>query len=72
MILAQYTQNDECGMTFAQADQAVSHIGLNFKIVNEYIDPKNFDNPIQTVVTDQYYTIVRFNSYTLNEIYIRK
>ena len=72
MILATYTPNDECGMSLYSINEDVPYIELFFKIVNEYIDPKNFENPIQTAVTDQYYTILRYNAYTLGDIFIRK
>ena len=71
-LTASYTPNNECGMSLLQVSEDVNYISLYFKIINEYIDPKNFEDPIQTVVTDKYYTVLRYSSFTLNDIYIRK
>ena len=71
-VRATYVPNEECGMTFQQYVDDVRTIYLNFFIANEYIDPKDFDNPIQIAFKDYYNTFIEIDSQTYADLYIRK
>ena len=73
-ILAEviYEYNDEWGMTFNDYINDVSHIELVFIIANEYIDPKNHDNPIQVTINDHHYVMLESQSRTYFDLLVQK
>ena len=59
-------------MTFNDYINDVSHIELVFIIANEYIDPKNHDNPIQIAVNDHHYVMLESKSRTYFDLLVQK
>ena len=68
----QYTPNDECGMSENEFYTDILYIELNYFIVNEYIDPKNFENPIQKTFKDIHYSYLKMFVHNLIDLDIRK
>ena len=72
LITVGYTPNDECGMTFQEYVQEANLIEFNFLISNEYIDPKNTNDPIQIATKDQFYHFIETDTQIFSDIYIKK
>ena len=71
-ITVQYTSNDECGMSYDEYSRSFFHIELKLVIANEYIDPKNFENPIQIAMKDHFYAMLKVDSITYFDLLIKK
>ena len=67
-----YIHNSECNISFFDYRIDVEYIELALIVANEYIDPKNFEDPIQVVVKDHYYTLLELNSQTYMDVYVKK
>ena len=59
-------------MTFDEYLYDVREVQIMIVTTNEYIDPKNYDNPIQVVTNDHYYAILDTNSITYFDLLIQK
>ena len=72
LIEAKYEPNNEWGMTFDEYINDLQYVELILIIANEYIDPKNHDNPIQTAINDHYYVMLESQSRTYFDLFVRK
>ena len=71
-ITVEYEPNEEWGMTYDQYVNDVKYVELMFIIANEYIDPKNYDNPVQVEINDHYYVGVDPRSATFMNLFVQK
>ena len=72
LITVGYAPNEECGMTFQEYIENLSPIELNLVINNEYIDPKDFENPIKKTLTTDYNYYININFQTISDLFIKK
>ena len=59
-------------MTDEEFLEDVYEVRVDFLIANEYLDPNKIQDPVQTVITNQYYASTSPKFYTSYDIYIEK
>ena len=72
IIRISYIPNDECGMTFEEYSKYVRYLDIGFMVSDEYIDPKNIENPIQIAIKDHLHYFIEAHSPVITDMYIRK
>ena len=69
MILFYYQYDSSCPLSFEEYVDNIQYASLNLIVTNENFDPSNIDNPIGTVINDNYNTYFSpkvFNRYLLS------
>ena len=67
-----FEPNRSCGMSFEEYMQEMESINLAIYSSNEFLNPFNFDDPIQTVLDDKYSVIIDPRVMSFYRYYIRK
>ena len=67
-----FEPNHSCGMSFEEYMQEIRSIDLVIYSSNEFLNPFNFDDPIQTVLDDKYTLLIDPRVMSYYRYYIRK
>ena len=67
-----YKPNTNCALTYEEFLSSIEFLSFNMIIANEYFDPSNNEDPIKTVLNDQYRVKVSPDRVTRYEIFIQK
>ena len=59
-------------MTYDEFVTKTKYFVFNLVIANEYFDPYNRDDPVQTTTNDQYYITFSADRYAEYEVFIEK
>ena len=54
MIEFFYEYQSDCPITYEDYLDSIQHSALNLIVLNEYFDPSDIENPIGTVINDDY------------------
>ena len=71
-IFLSYNENLDCRLTYSNYISRLYEVKIQFVILNEYFDPSNQDDPIKTVINDQYYKFISPRSYNYYEVFVEK
>ena len=71
-LVVNFDPNQSCGMTFENYMEQVLEINLAIYFSNEFLNPYNFDDPIQTLLEDKYRMILDPRVISYKRFYIRK
>ena len=63
---------DSSWATFEEFKEEVARVSIYYLVVDESFNPTNFDDPISTVVNDQYFTSTDPSVYSFYDILIQK
>ena len=72
MLGVSFKSDSSCGMSYEEFLLDVSRVNILLLVGNEIINPHNFDDPVQTIVDDQYTMIVDPKQLTYVDLYLRK
>ena len=72
MLGVSFNPYSSCGMSYEEFLQDVSRVNILLLVGNEIINPHKFDDPVQTIVDDQYTMIVDPKQLTYVDLYLRK
>ena len=71
-LVIKYRPNTFWPLTYEEFLNKVDYLRLNLVIANEYFDPYNKEDPIQTVINDQYYVIFSPDKLTRYSVFVQK
>ena len=67
-----YKSNSSCPLTYEEFINRTRTFRMNLIISNEYFDPYNKDDPIHTIINDQYYVAFSADRYVDYHMFIEK
>ena len=65
-------KHPQCNMTHSEYIEEVDFVFMSLMIFNEYLDPQNFEEPVQLSFNKHYYYIMDPEQYTYFQLKIRK
>ena len=72
VVELKYEFNNQCSLSYEQFIERVFEVRMQFIFANEYFDPLKNEDPIKTVISDQYYVYMSPKLYTNYDIFIEK
>ena len=67
-----FNPNSSCNQSFQEFLEDVNYFRLKVLLLNEILDPLNFENPIQGILNDQNYQVIDPKQITFNTLLIQK
>ena len=54
LVVLYYEYQNDCPITYDEYIDSIQYFGSNLIVMNEYFDPSDIENPISTVINDDY------------------